>query len=391
MKNGYFFKDLSNYTLVFTLMKDGKIAQTGNAVSLRAKAGETEIVSLPYSFTEDGSEYYLQVAAFIHNDSLLKDNTPLAWDEFKLTDGTKFNYTASKEKINIAKDDAASLELKNKNFSLVFDKQTGNISSYKAGGKEIFTTGPTPNFWRPPTDNDYGASFQKKLFEWKDAGTNAKLVSINSIAQNADGWLTVTVERSLLNDDATYTQQFMLDGNGAIKVSNAFHANKGKHNMLMKFGNHIQLPTDFISLQWYGRGPWESYQDRKDASFVGLYNGAIKDQYYPYVRPQESGNKTDVRWAKLTRKDGSGILIAATDTLLNINALPYSPDQLYSGPEKQQKHSGELEPDKNIHLDIDLQQMGVGGIDSWGAWPLEKYRMPYKDYSYSYLIVPVKK
>jgi len=122
-----------------------------------------------------------------------------------------------------------------------------------------------------------------------------------------------------------------------------------------------------------------------------LYSGAVKDQYYPYIRPQESGNKTDVRWAKLTRKDGSGILIAATDTLLNINALPYSPDQLYSGPEKQQKHSGELEADKNIHLDIDLQQMGVGGINSWGSWPLEKYRMLYKDYSYSYLIMPVKK
>jgi beta-galactosidase len=391
VKNGYFFKDLNNYTIVYTLFKDGKLAQTGDNISLHAKAGETETISLPYSFKEDGSEYYLQVAAYIHNDSLLKDNTALAWDEFKLTDGNKFNYTSSKEKINISKDNAAALELKNKNFSLVFDKQSGNITSYKEGGKNIFTTGPTPNFWRPPTDNDYGANFQKQLFEWKDAGTNSKLVSISNAAQNADGWLTVTVEKSLLNDDATYTQQFMIDGNGAIKVSNTFHASKGKHNMLMKFGNHMQLPTDFINLQWYGRGPWESYQDRKDASFVGLYSGAVKDQYYPYIRPQESGNKTDVRWAKLTRKDGSGILIAATDTLLQLNALPYSPDQLYSGPEKQQKHSGELEPDKNIHLDIDLQQMGLGGINSWGSWPLEKYRMPYKDYSYSYLIVPVKK
>ncbi len=161
--------------------------------------------------------------------------------------------------------------------------------------------------------------------------------------------------------------------------------------MLMRFGNHSELPTDFVNLQWYGRGPGENYQDRQTASMVGLYSGAVKDQYYPYIRPQESGNKTAVRWAKLTRKDGSGILIAAMDTLLSINAIPFSAEQLFSGPEKQQKHSGELEPDKNIHLDIDLQQMGVGGINSWGEWPLEKYRMPYKNYSYSYMILPIKK
>lgn len=389
--NGYFFKDLSNFSVTVTVFKDGKEVTKDSDIALNAKPGETETITAAYTFGEDGSEYYLQVAAFIHNDSLLKDNTPLAWDEFKLTNGNKFNYAASKEKINIAKDDATTLELKNKNFSLVFDKQTGNITSYKANGKEIFASGPQPDFWRPPTDNDYGASFQKNLIEWKAAGTNTKLVNINSAVQNAEGWLTVTVEKSLLNDDATYTQQFMIDGKGAIKVSNSFHAAKGKHNMLCKFGNHMLLPTDFTTLQWYGRGPWENYQDRKAASFVGLYSGAIKDQYYPYIRPQESGNKTDVRWAKLTRKDGSGILIASTDTLLNINALPYSPDQLYSGPEKQQMHSGELEPDRNVHLNVDLQQMGVGGINSWGAWPLEKYRMAYQDYSYSYLIIPVKK
>ena len=391
VKNGYFFKDLSDYTLVFTLLKDGKPIQLGTSIPLHAKAGETENISLPISYNIDGSEYYLQVEVTARNTHLLENNSRIAREEFRLTNGTPFRYEPSKENISISKNDENSLELKNKHFSVLFDKKTGNIISYTAGGRQIFTNGLQPNFWRAPNDNDYGANLQKILIEWKNAGINSTLIDIKSEQQNAQGWFTVTVGKSMLNGDAKYRQTFLIDGIGAILISNSFQAEKGSHRMLMRFGNHSELPTDFVNLQWYGRGPVENYQDRKTASMVGLYSGAVKDQYYPYIRPQESGNKTDVRWAKLTRKDGSGIIIAALDTLLSINAIPYNAEQLFSGPEKQQKHSGELEPDKNIHLDIDLQQMGVGGINSWGEWPLEKYRMPYKDYNYSYFIIPVKK
>ena len=384
-------KTLLDYSLVFSVLKDGKPIQTGTPIPLHAKAGESENITLPVSIGKDEAEYYLQVAVAVKNDLLLENNAILARDEFKLADAKQFSYTASKEKIKEATNNATTLELKNKNFSIQFDKQNGNITSFKAGGRQVFKTGPQPNFWRAPNDNDYGAGLQKRLVEWKDAGTNTTLVSIQSEPQAADGWAKVTVVKSMLNGDGLYTQQFLIDGKGTMEVSNSFNAVKGKHNMMMRFGNHSLLPTDFINLQWYGRGPAENYQDRKTASMVGLYNGLIKDQYYPYIRPQESGNKTDIRWAKLTRKDGSGIMIAAVDTLLNINALPYSPEQLFSGPEKQQKHSGELEPDGNIHLDIDLQQMGVGGINSWGELPLEKYRMPFKDYAYRYIIIPVTK
>jgi len=391
VKNGYFFKDLSDYSLGFTVMRDGKPVQKGNAVTLHAKAGETENITIPFSFGNDGAEYFLQVEVTAKNDLLLENNSIVAKDEFRLTDGSEFTYKPSTEKINIFKNDENSLEIRNKNFSISFDKRSGNINSYQAGGKQIFSNGLLPNFWRAPNDNDYGAGFQKSLIEWKDAGKNTKLIVIKSEQQNTQGWFTIIVEKSMLNGDARYKQTFLIDGNGALRVSNIFIAEKGNHKMLMRFGNHSQLPTDFVNLQWYGRGPGENYQDRKTATMVGLYSGAIKDQYYPYIRPQESGNKTEVRWAKITRKDGSGIMIAALDTLLSINALPYSAEQLFSGPEKQQKHSGELVPDKNIHLDIDFQQMGVGGINSWGEWPLEKYRMPYKDYSYGFMIVPIRK
>lgn len=390
VKNGYIFKNLEDYSLSFKVFADGKLVQEGAPVQLHTRAGETETLTLPIKPIDEKTEYYLQVYVTAKNSQLLENNTVLAKDEFNLGGNRSFTYTASKTKITTT-DNADLLELKNKIFSLKFDKKTGNTISYKVKGKEIFTTALQPNFWRAGNDNDYGANFQKRLLEWKDAGSKTVLTSLSSTIQDEDGWVKVTIVKSLLNGDATYTQQIMVDGNGAMKVINAFNAQKGKHEMLMRFGNHSLLPKDFVNIQWYGRGPAENYQDRKTNTFVGLYGGLIKDQYYPYVRPQESGNKTDVRWARITGKDGSGIMIASIDTLLNINALPYSAEQLFSGPQKQQKHSGELEPDKNVHLDIDLEQMGVGGIDSWGAWPLEKYRLPYKDYHYSYMIIPVEK
>ena len=391
IKNGYFFKDLTDYTLVFSVLKDGKVVQQGTPMQLHAKAGEIENIQLPLIFNEQGGEYYLQVAVSVNNAQLLENKTVLARDEFKLTEAKLPAYVASKVKINELANENNRLVLGNKQFSLVFDKQTGNISSYKAGGKEILSAGPQPNFWRAPNDNDYGAVLQKQLVEWKDAGAKATFTRFAYEPQNEAGWAKITVEKSIFQGDASYTQEFTVDGAGALKVANSFHPQKGNHRMLFRVGNHLQLPLDFINLAWYGRGPGESYWDRKSTSFVAQYSGAIKDQYYPYIRPQESGNKTDVRWAKITRKDGTGIMVVATDTLLNVNVLPYSADQLYSGPEKKQYHSGELEPDSQIHLDIDLQQMGLGGINSWGELPLVKYRLPYKDYQYSYIIIPIKK
>jgi len=391
IKNTYSFISLDNFYYRWQLLKQGKVIATDSITTVNIAAGGTGTIQIPYQLPADSDEYYLRVTAFTKNDEgVLKANTALAWDEFKLSERTNFIYNPSAQKINQVTAADGSIQLQNKNFIAMFDK-SGNFIAYKVGNKEVFNFGPQINFWRPPNDNDFGASLQYKLEEWKNAGAKASFKTMQASTQNEAGWLTVTIEKSLLDNDALLTQEFAFDGQGAIKVSNTFKAVKGKHGMLFKFGNHLKLPVDFINVQWYGRGPVENYFDRKTAAFVGEYKGVIKDQYFPYIRPQESGNKTDIRWAKITRKDGSGFIVAATDTLLNVNILPYAPAQLYAGTQKKQEHSGELEPDKNVHLDIDLQQMGVGGINSWSEWPLEKYRLPYKNYSYSYLIIPIKK
>ncbi|MEP7269103.1 MAG: beta-galactosidase small subunit, partial [Saprospiraceae bacterium] len=265
------------------------------------------------------------------------------------------------------------------------------ITSYKIRNKQIINEGPLVNFWRAPTDNDYGAGLQNRLLEWKEASSNAQNTSIKFTPQDAQGWAKITIEKILLNGDASFTQIIQIDGNGALEIKNTFTAIKGNHPMLFRFGNHFTLSNDFSQIAWYGKGPFENYQDRNSASLTGTYQASLKDSYYPYIRPQESGNKTNVRWAKISKLDGTGFTVAFQNELLNINFLPYSLDQLSSGPQKQQEHSGELTNDKNVHLDIDLAQMGLGSINSWGALPLEKYRLPFKNYEYSYIIIPDKK
>lgn len=391
IKNKYFFKDLSNFYLEWQLMKDGEPVQKKTIRAINAKPQDSITVNIPLPDLDSTSEYYLQVQAkLLKDEGILPKNTSLAFEEFKLTEVQPFDYESSKSSVTIV-DAINSITMKNRNFSVKFDKTTGNMESYEIKRKPVFIAGPALDFWRPGTDNDFGAGLQKKFDFWRDSLSNEKLVSIKYQLKNAEGYLTVTVVKSLLDGQAVFTQVFNIDGDGTLKINNNFQVKSGDYPGIFKVGNHFQLPPDFVNVEWYGRGPWENYSDRKTSAFVGKYNGPIVDQYYPYIRPQESGNKTDVRWARITRQDGSGIMVMHSGELLNVEVLPYSPEQLFPGLEKDQTHSEELVPDKNVHLHVDLKQMGVGGIDSWGALPLKQYRLPYQSYSYSYMIVPVSR
>ena len=183
---------------------------------------------------------------------------------------------------------------------------------------------------------------------------------------------------------------YELNGDGMIKVTESLHADSSKQEpMMFKFGMQMMVPKNYDQMEWYGRGPSENYWDRKDAAFVGLYKMSVRAQFHPYLRPQETGNKTDVRWVKLTDKNGKGLLISG-DTVLNISARHFLDKDLDDGLEKHNSHAGELKERNMTVLNIDLQQTGVGGINSWGTWPLNQYRMNYQDYRYSFVIKPVQ-
>ena len=194
----------------------------------------------------------------------------------------------------------------------------------------------------------------------------------------------------MFEGDGSIVETYVVDGNGAVKVTNDLKAIKGKHSDIYKFGNKLVLPETYKNITFYGKGPFEAYTDRQHAAKVGLYKQTIAEQYFAYLRPQENGNKMEVRWASLTKEDGSGIQFLS-ETPFFVQALNYREDDLHSGDERKQEHAGELDPRKEVYVNIDGFQQGLGSINSWGTLPLEQYRLNYKDYSYSYWMVPIAK
>lgn len=388
LKNKHFFKDLSNYKLQWFLLKNGAVEKQGNVNEINALPQSSFSVSLPFDLPKDTNEYYLKCVASLKNDEeLLKKDTELAFAEFQLTPYQAPKYQIDATPINLVENEK-DIEIFNANFSVKIDKKLGRWISYKVKKEEFFVpNGLEVNFWRPATDNDFGAGLQKKLNHLKDADSKGQVVSVSAQKQET-GEVKVIIRKKLIDNTIDYIQELYFDGKGSVQVVNNFNPLKEDKTLAFKIGNHLTL-NEFETLSWYGRGAWESYKDRKTSALVGQYQSKVKDLFYPYVRPQETGNRTDVRWAKMTKKNGKGFWIQSQGKMLNINALPYSPSQLFPGLEKRQTHAGDLEYDKYTHLDIDLEQMGVGGDNSWGHTPMEQYLVYlYKPYTYSYRIEP---
>ena len=185
---------------------------------------------------------------------------------------------------------------------------------------------------------------------------------------------------------------YLIGGNGEIRISEQLAVDKEKKDMphLFRFGMQLVMPGRFDRIDYYGRGPVENYDDRNESQRLGRYRQLVKDQYYPYIRPQESGTKSDIRWWKLTDIDGRGLAIRS-DVPFSASALNYLPEDLDDGWDKDQRHSGELKPRGLTTLSFDLKQMGLGCINSWGAWPLQPYLLPYQDYTFQVVITPIRK
>jgi beta-galactosidase len=389
INNSWFFRDLSNIYLKYEITENGKMVSGGKIDELNISPRSSASFTIPYTpkFAKD-KEYFIN---FLYLTKQTEPGYPadfeLAGEQFSISGNTYKTTLPEPGKSLTIKEDNQKIEVRNSKISLNFDKVNGIMKSFTANGKILLDEGPKPSFWRPLVDNDYGAGLNNSAKIWRDPGLKVKSVQATS---NSDGTVLVTIEKELLNAEATYTQSFHIFGNGEVLVNNTMNAGKTIQPDLLKFGNHLLLPKDFQNMEWYGRGPGESYLDR-NYSDIGIYMSSIANLYHPYVRPQESGNRTDVRWAKLTRKDGSGFLIGASENALSVNALPFSLAQLDAGDDREavQTHSELLKPDSNIHLDVDLIQAGVGGIDSWGSPALPKYRVPYKNYTYSFWIVPI--
>ena len=390
--NKFFFKRLDHIRADWELIENGKIVEKGTINHLAIAPQTTKTYPLQIkTIAKTEREYFLNISYRLKkSEPFLDAGFTVAEEQFVYSGTAGFlpNLGRSDSKITVIKTNKKVI-MNGPDFQIDFDLVKGVLNTYRVNNQNYIQQGPTPSFWRAPTDNDIGAEFNKTLRGWRLAYQNS-VVRNSKVDQLDDGSYKIECEKDIVNGDATVKSIYNVRADGEIKVTVEFKALKGKYPLLLRFGTDLELHQDLKEISYYGRGPNENYWDRKTSAKVGIYHQNINDQYYPYARPQESGNKSDVRWLTMTNKDGKGIRIAMADTVYNFSALPYSLNDLDPESDKKQFHSGELEKRDGIFMHVDLQQSGLQGMDSWGSMPLKKYRLPFANHTFSYRIIPIK-
>ncbi len=387
--NENFFKPLDNCRLDWTLLHDGEVVRTGTVEKIDVAPQQKGIVAVDLGDHGGQGEWFLNVSySLLKKDGLLPEGTVIARQQLPLGDGTFARPTAVSHKApSYFVSSSKSLVVKGNDFSLSFSGD-GWIESYLLNGEQMILPGTVlkPNFWRAPTDNDFGADLQNIYAVWK----NPDLALVSFATEATSHYVIATATYNMEGTGARLTMSYRIGETGAIDVSLKMSADKKKEvSNLFRFGVQLTMPRSFDRMEWYGRGPGESYADRKDNTFIGLYQGLVADQYYPYIRPQETGNKADLRWIKVLDGKGRGLEISSC-TPFSGSALHYSIETLDEGKAKRNLHAGDIRENNLTNVLIDKVQMGLGCKDSWGALPLEKYMLPYGDYSFDFTITPVR-
>ena len=292
------------------------------------------------------------------------------------------------EKSSVTKEETISyIKLMAAGTALTIGKQSGMIDYLDVDGQPMLVDrqSVTPEFWRAPTDNDYGAWLQQRWGQWKNPQMKVKSVTVN------DNSVVAQIEMPTVKGAITMT--YTLQPDGAVLVRQQMHCEQeGREAWLFRYGMQLQMPKQYDSVKYYGRGPHENYCDRNSSEFLGVYSNKVKDEYYPYVRPQESGNHTDIRWFQVT--DGQRGLQFSSNAPMECSALPYLVEDLDAGAMKDHRwgqHSGDLVERPLTQVHIQQRQMGLGCVNSWGARPLPPYMLPAnKDYDFTFVIEPIR-
>jgi len=389
--NGFFFKDLSNVKLDWEITEDGAVVAKGTLAGLSIEPQAKAQMILPVKLKpKEGKEYLLNVSYRLKKEEpFLDKDYEVAAEQFAYNGSpAPYNYQGTTAAVTATRN-GNSLMLKGSGFAAEFDLNKGVLVQYSLKGTPVLVKGPRPAFYRAPTDNDIGAGLNRSLRNWRNVYESATNIQAKT-EQVSKSEYRVVFTTDLLKGTARTEQVFTIYGDGNILVKNHYILDKGEYKTVMRVGNDMELGKEFSKIQWYGRGPWENYWDRHTASNIGRYSQTIDQQYFPYARPQESGNKTDVRWISMQNGKGLGIRFELADSVLSVAALPYSLEQLDPAPVKKQFHSGELEKADRIFMHVDLKQLGLQGMDSWGAMPLKEYWIQAGTYAYSYWIRPLR-
>ena len=397
--NENFFRGLNAYYAEWELLADGEPIQKGMVHHLDIKPQQTGSVELRYTtegicpdkelllnvlFKLKKAETLLPAGHIVAKNQLTIHPHKMKELDIRNVQSPNLDVFAPAVKDN----DINYLIVEGENFRLDFDKKDGYLSRYEVKGIQLLNDAGklTPNFWRAPTDNDLGAQLQLKYAAWKSPKIHLEKLN-HKIDQNQ---VVVNAEYSMEEVKAKLYLTYIINNQGAIKVTQKMVVNPSAEiSNLFRFGMQMQVPQGLEQIYYYGRGPAENYSDRNQAMFLGKYRQTVTGQFYSYIRPQENGTKTDIRWWKQTDKGGNGLLFVA-DAPCSMSALHYSIESLDDGEQKDQRHSEFVPLADYTNLCIDKAQMGVGGVNSWGALPEAQYRIPYKDYEFSFIMQPIK-
>ena len=392
VENRFLYNDLKDYDLKWELFQNGKPIANGRFdLALAAGAKKDAAITLPAIAKTAGSEYFLNVYAFTKTPTdMLPAAYPIASEQFALPLNDYFAGNAAAAEgfgAVIEQDNDNTLAIKAGDVSITFNKRNGTLNGYSVGGVRLLREGPQPDFWRAPTDNDYGNRMSVTSSLWRAAGSNKTLKSLQ-VRDNKQR-IVVAVEYLLTDAASPYSVTYTILPDGAIRVKAAWQAGREGLPEMPRFGMQMRLPQEYTNFTYYGRGPWENYADRNTAAFVGIYGSSVADQQFDYVRPQENGNKTDVRWLTLTSGTGWGLRVKGMQPL-SVKAAHNTAEDMDFGVSKKNTHPSDVTPRSEVFLNVDLRQRGVAGDDSWGAPPYPQYRLTESAYEYEYEISPVR-
>ena len=389
--NKYFFTDLNEFDMIWQLKEDGKVLQEGidNKISLSPKT--SKVISLSYKIpkAKAGVEYWLYVGFRLkENKSWAKKGYEIANEQLKLPLTKEAVLVDAGKLANLkAEQTDKAIVINGSNFQISFDKVKGAIASYTYKNTKLIEAGPQPNFWRAPTDNDFGNKLDKRCAVWRYAGDNRVVKNI-SVTNESANKVKVVMEFTLPEVESSYSSIYTIFGNGDVEIENTIIPGAKELPELPRIGMKLNLPKEFSSVEFYGRGPHENYWDRLSSAFVGQYKSTVNDLFVNYVSPQENGTRTDIRWVALSNKDGKGLMFIG-EPLLSFSAKYYTDEDL-TPQERGTKHLVDIVEKDYVYLNVDYKMMGVGGDDSWGARTHKEYTIFPQKYNYKFTLRPIE-
>lgn len=399
--NEFFFRNLSSYALQWQLLREGEVVNSGSIGNLKVAPQANVLLTLPISSVCRDGEYLLNVNFVLQKEEgLLPKGHIVARNQIPLGDYVPALPAAPAGPAKLIDTDKKYIIVQAGDVELEFRRDCGWLTRYQIGDTEILKEGEAllPNFWRAGTDNEFGGGINYRYMVWR----NPAMILKNIKASVHDGRIVVETLHFMESVQAKLKLIYTINGNGNLTVNEKLITTQdAKVSNLFRFGMQLPMPKEFEYIEYYGRGPMENYADRNNSSFIGKYQQTVTEQFYPYIRPQETGNKTDIRWWTLKNDKGKGIRITSTAPFSG-SALHYTIESLDGGIYEQQRtgfenltykkqmHGLEVQESDLTNVCIDLKQSGVGCVDSWGSLPLPQYILSYQDYEFTFTIQPLK-